>query len=772
MNAIDLIAQDLFDKVRSRFSNLQMGDETGAVTVNPTESRFFDFDFVVEDITLGRVSVSINDLGNLKIYYSQGIVEDLDSVTQGYWYDFLREMRQFAKRRLLRFDTRDITKGNLEKHDFQYLAVNGTKEDNMTESQMYGSSKSSYRPLEKTLLIIRHNDKVGEDRGARSRPNNIKAVFIQNEAGERFKYPFVHLAGAKAMQRHVSNGGMPYDNVGSAIISMSEQIKALSTFKRQVGNSDQLTTEAVDILDRASTKLSTLRNTIDSISKQSHYEAWSESVEEQSGLSTEIDEATIEDYKSKFTISSYKEDLTQYFPLLFSIMQETSDVDLEAYTSEAKEEYCDACDRPAKKCVCDDEEKKDPMEAFEKWADIIAMERFEDESLDENTPHLKDPDTPAIDRKKAGYKLTPDDVKNKTNAAKYDFYKRRTGEKHPEDTREGVAGAVVGGVGGAMATKTPAGALTGAELGSSLQDKITGTKEGYYLSPEDLPDWTRDAMHRVSRGEVKDWPELYGELMNFIDDEKKAEFIAKRVWQKGGGQDSVAIHRVKGADMTGEIPGAGNEEDDDASFLNKFRSQAKGGSIRPGVDTGGVDESEDDEEQVMRRGLPIKEIAQEVLTHIDRETGGCPMGATGVAVQVKKRFGPEAGAVAEKLVHHLQAKYEAQNQMESMRRLAGLPSLVEAEKKTMSKVAKGIMKYGKKGMKSLADAGKKGKDLEPIRAKYNKYDEATGDKFNPLKHVKNPTKGEKTAAKDVKRGSYADRAAMLKSAEADGRLKK
>ena len=45
------------------------------------------------------------------------------------------------------------------------------------------------------------------------------------------------------------------------------------------------------------------------------------------------------------------------------------------------------------------------------------------------------------------------------------------------------------------------------------------------------------------------------------------------------------------------------------------------------------------------------------------------------------------------------------------------------------------------------------------------------DKFDALKHVKNPTAGEKKAAKDVKRGSYADRAAMLKSAEADGRLK-
>jgi hypothetical protein len=44
-------------------------------------------------------------------------------------------------------------------------------------------------------------------------------------------------------------------------------------------------------------------------------------------------------------------------------------------------------------------------------------------------------------------------------------------------------------------------------------------------------------------------------------------------------------------------------------------------------------------------------------------------------------------------------------------------------------------------------------------------------KFDPLKHIKSPTPGEKAAAKDVKRGSYADRAAMLRSAQADGRLK-
>ena len=43
MEAIELISQDIFDKVRSRFSNLEMGDENGNVTSDPRAARFFDF---------------------------------------------------------------------------------------------------------------------------------------------------------------------------------------------------------------------------------------------------------------------------------------------------------------------------------------------------------------------------------------------------------------------------------------------------------------------------------------------------------------------------------------------------------------------------------------------------------------------------------------------------------------------------------------------------------------------------------------------------------
>jgi hypothetical protein len=65
--------------------------------------------------------------------------------------------------------------------------------------------------------------------------------------------------------------------------------------------------------------------------------------------------------------------------------------------------------------------------------------------------------------------------------------------------------------------------------------------------------------------------------------------------------------------------------------------------------------------------------------------------------------------------------------------IAGLGVLPESKERTMSRAAKGMMKYGKDGMKALAKAGKEGKDLDKVRDKYNKYDEATEPKDLPKK---------------------------------------
>ena len=393
MKPIQIISQDVFDKIRSRFQNLEMGDETGAVTIDPAEARFFDFDFVQEGTNLGRVSISLQDLGSLKIYYSQGITENQDDPAKQLWYSFLKEMRNFAMRRLMRFDTRDIAKTNLDKHDFQFLATKGNKEQDKMSTSMnesrwnHKSTKKTSRAVKgATEVIVRHARAVDEMYpGARSQKKNIKAIFIQNREGERFKYPFIHPAGAFAMAQHVDNGGVPHDPAGKAIIRMSEQIAQLQEFQRQVQHSS-LHDDAVGIAERAHNRLQELKRHIDSLGKRHHYLNWKESFNGDAGepMVTELDPVTMETYKQKFTQTNFKEELSQYFPLIHSIMSEENEVDLEDYVGEETNETFDIGMGQAS------HGKSGPNDAFEEWANATEQGKLTNDQIAELKQALVD----------------------------------------------------------------------------------------------------------------------------------------------------------------------------------------------------------------------------------------------------------------------------------------------------------------------------------------------------------------------------------------------
>ena len=68
------------------------------------------------------------------------MVEGADDGVKSSWYNFLKEMGQFAKARVLSFDTRDITKSNLEKRDYEFLGQ-GKEVDTMSESNLFGTTK-------------------------------------------------------------------------------------------------------------------------------------------------------------------------------------------------------------------------------------------------------------------------------------------------------------------------------------------------------------------------------------------------------------------------------------------------------------------------------------------------------------------------------------------------------------------------------------------------------------------------------------------------------
>ena len=372
MDARDNIAQDLFYKIRSRFTGLKLGKESGEITIMPNEARFFDFDYQEEDKAIGHVSISLAEPNSMKVYFSNGITETMDRGQKTNWYKFLKELRNFAKRRLLAFDTRDIAKDNLDQRDYAFLSKNAQPkpadsdkiqnpvgESIMSESAMYGTKTVSYQKLMDTRLIIKHSQALQDDMAPGARSRNISALFVENQDGERFKYPFVHLAGARAMQRHVANGGLPYDDVGKSIIEMSEQIAQLRSFSNYVVRNDLMNSDTNSIVERSSTALNSLREQIAKLAKQAHYEAYKENFQVSSPL--EVPDEVVEDFTEKFTVKNFKEDLKSVFPVLYRLMQEESTIgydDIVAMTAEDQETNEDV----------EVDTSYDPFDKFESWA--------------------------------------------------------------------------------------------------------------------------------------------------------------------------------------------------------------------------------------------------------------------------------------------------------------------------------------------------------------------------------------------------------------------
>jgi hypothetical protein len=335
-NTIKSISTDLFYKIRSRFTGLTLGAPDGQVTINPEEAAFFDFDYMHGETPIGHVSISLAENGSMKVYYSDNLAEDMDPVQKNEWYDFLKELRVFAKSRLLSFDTRDIAKDNLDKNDFKFLSQNNAPvgESIMSEAAMYGTNKTSFQKLENTRLIIKHKSALPEEMTPGARSRNISALFVENGDGERFKYPFIHLAGARAMQRHVANGGAPYDDMGKSIVGMSEEIAQLRSFSNYVVRNDLMNSDTNGIVERSQGHLNKLRETLAKLAKQGHYQAYKESF--QANIQEEIPEDVIADYTDKFTVKNFKEDIASVFPVIYRLMKEQSDVgydDIVAMTS-------------------------------------------------------------------------------------------------------------------------------------------------------------------------------------------------------------------------------------------------------------------------------------------------------------------------------------------------------------------------------------------------------------------------------------------------------
>ncbi len=319
---IQNISTALFNKIRGQFPAVTVGDSDGNVTNEPKEARFFDFDYTKEGKSFGKISISISEDQGLVVLHSTDIISEADPLTKESWYNFLKEMREFAKSRLMAFDTRDIAKSNLEKRDYEYLKKEKDMEP-VAESNMFGTNKTSFQQIGDAKLILKHSTVVNpEVPGARSQ--RIESIFIESPEGERFKYPIKHLNGARAMTRHVSEGGNPFDSFGKHIIGLSEELNKLRKFKTYMNRSNVMAEGLKDYLHVIDERIEEIKTTAQKLQKESGYKSVKETHSE--AVLEEVPEEVSKNWIDELTIKQFNEELKDVFPYIYKLVSEKTSI--------------------------------------------------------------------------------------------------------------------------------------------------------------------------------------------------------------------------------------------------------------------------------------------------------------------------------------------------------------------------------------------------------------------------------------------------------------
>ena len=320
---LNTIAKDLFNKIRGQFPQVTLGDSQGKMTTEPTQARFFDFDFKEGGNTLGKVSISISEEDGMVVMHSKDFVEQTDEPLKREWFNFLKELRGFAKARVLGFDTRDITKSNLEKRDYDFLGK-GKEVEKVSESNLYGTTKTSFQTVGEARLVIKHSAPVNPT-VAGGRTHRIESLFIENKAGERFKYPMKHLNGARAMARHVSEGGNPFDDFGKHITEMSSELNQLRKFKTYMNRSNVMAEGLKKYQSVVDERIEEIKSNCLRLQKQTAYKESFESFSK-SELA-EVPEDVKKSWIDELTIKTFNEELQDVFPYIYKLVTERTAIE-------------------------------------------------------------------------------------------------------------------------------------------------------------------------------------------------------------------------------------------------------------------------------------------------------------------------------------------------------------------------------------------------------------------------------------------------------------
>lgn len=282
-----LVGEKIFNILKGQGFMVKSYDRDGKLTLNAGDATRFA---VPDPNILVRYD---QDTQTIQLKTSSDVEDDVTRTM----------LKNLASDNLLNFDYRRFEKKVSPKGEQNDIAASKEQEVNDVMEgfgTMTGTSKSSYQTLESVKLVVKHSNPVNEEsRGARSR--NIESIHIRR-GGESFKMNENNLRAARAMARHIQEGGEMHDSVGNAIQQMATEHRELKEFVGYVRRNKLVSESNVNYVDMAVTNVNQIRETFERIARAKTYASESENIVNRSQSEMLGEE---EEFRSAFTETHY-----------------------------------------------------------------------------------------------------------------------------------------------------------------------------------------------------------------------------------------------------------------------------------------------------------------------------------------------------------------------------------------------------------------------------------------------------------------------------------
>ena len=274
------VSEKIFNLLKGFGYEVKSFDVEGNNEVNPQESTRFVVDEpnILVRLDLNKESIILNTSEDLSDHKIRPMLKEL------------------SKDYLLNFDYNVFGKRLKPKGELQDAEMNSEKDmaDVMEASlgKLSGSTKTSYQPLENVKIVLKHKKAIDEEiRGSRSR--NIHSIFIQR-GEERFKLPENNLAMARAMARHVQQGGEVFDTIGESIVNMAKDLNKLREFVVYVRRSNIVNEANAEYVELAIENINNIKTTFKKLQGSKTYASAVENISNQEKFNLEEDDSDIQ----------------------------------------------------------------------------------------------------------------------------------------------------------------------------------------------------------------------------------------------------------------------------------------------------------------------------------------------------------------------------------------------------------------------------------------------------------------------------------------------